>query len=165
MEKYLKAHFKFEAMVTTIAYAATAISLLADVIGRELFDKGIWGAPRFAVYSAIIAGFLGMSLASASGGHLRPQVLDFVVPAPLDQVMNRVADFISGLLYLGLTYLSINFVMETYQNQDTAPVLDWLIWPIQLVLPYAFLSSAFHFFVTGFNPRLKDILHIGEVKQ
>jgi len=156
MKKFIDAHFRVEALITAVAYAAVAISLLADVVGRELFDSGIWGAPRFAVYAAIVAGFLGMSLASASGAHIRPIVLDFVVPRRYDQAMNRLADCVSALLYFGLAYLSGKFVLETYHNQETAPVLDWPIWPIQLVLPYAFLSSAFRFLVMAAFPYLRS---------
>ncbi len=147
--------YRIEAGVTTFAYCAATISLLADVLARELWDAGIWGAPRFAVYAAIIAGFLGMSLAAADGAHIRPQFLDFVVPKRLDRLANKFADFLSSLIYTSLGVLSVQFVVVSYENGDIAPVLDWLLWPIQLVLPYTFFSVALRYLLQAIWPRLK----------
>ncbi|GLQ07135.1 hypothetical protein GCM10007924_23560 [Sneathiella chinensis] len=141
--------------MTVIAYAVTALSLLADILGRELFSQGIDGAPRFAVYAAIIAGFLGMSLAAEDDSHIRPQVFDYLVPPLFEKMFSRLADAVSALIYGGLGYLAVGFVRVTYENGDIAPVLDWPIWPVQLVLPYTFFSISLRYLVITVAPSLK----------
>ena len=149
--------YRVEAMITVIAYAATAISLLADVIAREIFSSGIWGAPRFAVYTAIFAGFLGMSLAAADGRHIRPQFLDFLIPPSVNRIVEKAGYFLSSGIYLTLSYLACQFVWVSFENGDTAPVLDWKLWPIQLILPYTFFSVAFRYSVMAAAPESKAI--------
>jgi TRAP-type C4-dicarboxylate transport system permease small subunit len=163
-KRILQIQYRVEAGVMTLAYAATALSLLGDVVGRELFSEGIWGAPRFAVYAAIVAGFLGMSLAAADGAHIRPQLLDFVVPSMFDQLANRIADLVSCGIYFVLGYLSVSFVWVSYENADITPVLDWQLWPIQLILPYTFFSVSFRYLVYVIQPNIKTSNTLVEVE-
>ncbi len=152
----LLTHRKIEAAVTMLAYSATTLSLLGDVIGRELFETGIWGAQRFAVYAAIVAGFLGMSLAAAEGEHIRPQIFDAVFPEKLNKTVNRIADFLSFVVYILLAFLAVKFVLSSYENSEIAAVLDWPLWPIQLILPYAFFAVSCRYFLFAFSPSLKS---------
>ena len=48
--------------VAALAYATVALLLMGDVLGREFFGEGIFGAPKMAVYAAIVAGFLGLGI-------------------------------------------------------------------------------------------------------
>jgi len=66
----------FGAGLATAAYAGVAGLLLADVLSREFLGEAIWGAQKIAVFGAIIAGFLGLVLSTASNSHLRPQFAD-----------------------------------------------------------------------------------------
>ena len=157
MKHALQVLYRLEAGVTVVAYIATTLSLLADVLGREILGQGVWGAPRFAVYAAIIAGFLGMSLAAADGRHVRPQFLDFLIPPPFDPYMNRLADILSAFLYGSLGVLAWGFVSVSLENGDTAPVLDWTLWPIQLVLPYTFFSVSFRYLMNAAWPASQAI--------
>ena len=78
LERLLKAIKLAESIVAMAAYAAVAMLLMADVIGREMLGKSIFGAQQMAVYGAIIAGFLGLTLATSDNAHLRPGFMDFV---------------------------------------------------------------------------------------
>lgn len=153
--RFLVFQNKFEGVITTLAYSATALSLLVDVFSREVLGQGVWGAPRFAVYTAIVAGFLGMSLAAAENNQIRPQILDAIIPVRFDVYVNRLADLISAIVYLFLTYLAIGFVISSYENNDIAAVLDWQLWPIQLVLPYSFCAVGFRYILYTVSPSLK----------
>ncbi len=159
---FLTVLYRIEATVTAAAYLAATVSLLADVAGREFLQQGVWGAPRFAVYAAIIAGFLGMSLAASDDSQIRPQVFDALFPKRFDPFLNRLADFVSALMYGGLTILAAQFVSASYQNLEIAPVLEWPLWPIQLVLPYAFASvmvryGCYSIFPSSKRAFLKDL--------
>ena len=81
-----------------------------------------------------------MSLAASDDSQIRPQIFDALVAARFDAFFNRLADLISAFMYGGLALLAGQFVASSYQNSEVAPVLEWPLWPIQLVLPYAFAS-------------------------
>jgi len=138
----LNALQRLEGAVAALAYATVALLLMGDVLGREFFGEGIFGAPKMAVYAAIVAGFLGLALATGAGSHLRPAFLDGVFPDRFDLRAWQAADFVSALIYLGLAWIAIEFVLSTRESGDKAAVLYWTLWPIQMVMPYAFLSCA-----------------------
>lgn len=151
----LNALQRIEGAVAALAYATVALLLMGDVLGRELLGEGIFGAPKMAVYAAIVAGFLGLALATGAGSHLRPAFLDGVFPDHLDQRIWQIADAISAIVYLALAWIAIEFVMSTRESGDRAAVLYWVLWPIQIVMPYAFFSCAFRHALFAAAPSLR----------
>ena len=140
--------------MATAAYAAVAGILMVDVIGRELFSTSLFGAQQLAVYGAIIAGFLGLTLATSDDAHLRPGFMDIVFRRWEEQVV-RVGDVISGLFFVAAAYVAWTFVAVSVEAGDRAPVLYFFVWPLQLVIPYACLSSGIKHFVFALRPELK----------
>ncbi len=97
--KWLKA---LEATICVIAFSAAAIALIADVLGREIFGSGIFGAQRFAVWATAISGLIGFALVTSEAGHLRPQFADKWLPRWLDPHIDRIADVVSVVIFVGL---------------------------------------------------------------
>ena len=129
--------------------------LLGEIVAREIFSSSIWGSQRIAVFAAIIAGFLGLSLATGSNGHLRPQFADNWFPERLRAGVARFGDFLSSVIWITLSVIAILYVSETFESNEKAAVLYWPLWPLQLVLPYAFASCGVRHFVFGMRPDLK----------
>jgi len=151
----LNALQRIEGAVAALAYATVALLLMGDVLGREFFGEGIFGAPKMAVYAAIVAGFLGLALATGAGSHLRPAFLDGVFPDHFDQRIWQISNAISSIVYLALAWIAIEFVMSTRESGDRAAVLYWVLWPIQIVMPYAFFSCALRHALFAMAPSLR----------
>ncbi|MCY4395852.1 MAG: TRAP transporter small permease [Rhodospirillaceae bacterium] len=151
----LRALFWFEAGLATAAYAGVAGLLLADVLSREIFGEAIWGAQKIAVFGAIIAGFLGLVLSTASNSHLRPQFADGWFPRAWSPGVDRAGDVFSGMLYIGFAIVAVGYVEESIVARERAAVLYTPLWPIQIVLPYAFFSSALRHLSFAAFPGLK----------
>ena len=143
-----------EAIMATAAYAAVALLLMADVIGRELLGTSIFGAQQIAVYGAILAGFLGLSLATSDNSHLRPGFMDFVFKRYESHIV-QVADAISAAFFLGAAMIAWTFVAISMEAGDRAPVLYFTVWPLQIVIPYAFASSSLKHLIFAIRPDLK----------
>ena len=146
---------RFESFVAATAYLVTALLLMGDILGRELLGEGIYGAQKMAVYAAIVAGFIGLSLATDAGIHLRPAFLDTVFPDEYDRAVWRVADLVSCAIYLTLGVIAVQFVIGTYEASDRAAVLYWLLWPIQCVIPYALFTTATRHGIYAAYPALR----------
>lgn len=140
--------------MATIAYTIVAGLLITDVVGRELFATSFLGAQQIAVYGAIIAGFLGLTLATSDNSHLRPEFLDFVF-ARHQQLVQRIGDSVSALFFFAGAYIAATFVGISMGSGDRAPVLYFFVWPLQLVIPYAFTSSGFKHLAFAIEPNLK----------
>ena len=150
--RFLRLLTLIESIAAATAYAAMAAVLIADVVGREVFGSGVFGAQKMAVYGAVIAAFLGLSLATASNTHLRPAFLD---PVLKGLMVDRFGDALSALFFLAMAWFGINFVMQSMEYQDRAAVLYWLLWPIQLIIPYALVSTAIRHAAFAIWPDLK----------
>lgn len=151
----LRALYWFEAGLATAAYAGVAGLLLADVLSREILGEAIWGAQKIAVFGAIIAGFLGLVLSTASNSHLRPQFADGWFPRAWSPGVDRAGDVFSGMLYIGFAIVAVGYVEESIVARERAAVLYTPLWPIQIVLPYAFFSSALRHLSFAAFPGLK----------
>ena len=154
LERILGTLLRIEGTVAAIAFLAAASAILADVIGREIFGHGIWGAAKFAVFASVVAGFLGIGLATHAGMHLRPRFADGWIPARFEPAMKRISALIGALLFCLLGVLSWIYVRETFAFGQRAPVLDWPLWAVQIVMPYAFFSNGLRHLIYAIRPDL-----------
>ncbi len=151
----LRVLFLFMGAVATVFYATLALLLLADVLGRELFGHGIFGAQRVAVYCTIIAGNFGLALAAAAGSHIRPRLADTWLPAAWSPALDRVADLLTGTVFLVVAFYATKLVEESFGFETVSPVIDWKIWPVQAVIPLGYVLAAAHYFIFAAYPALR----------
>ncbi|MYJ73349.1 MAG: hypothetical protein F4092_16620 [Rhodospirillaceae bacterium] len=59
------------------------------------------------------------------------------------------------MLYVGFAIVAVGYVEESIAARERAAVLYTPLWPIQIVLPYAFFSSAVRHFSFAAFPELK----------
>jgi len=144
-----------ESVLAAIAYAVVVALLLGEIIARELFSTSIWGSQKMAVFAAIIAAFFGLTLATAANAHLRPQFADNWWPRHWQPTIARLGDLLSAAIFAGLGVVAAMYLKDTYANGDRAAVLYWPLWPIQLILPYAFFASGLRHLAFGLWPELK----------
>jgi TRAP-type C4-dicarboxylate transport system permease small subunit len=159
-----------ECWLAVACFSFIAIILTLDVIGREAvgpFFKligvdagptGIFASQRLSLFALVIGSFAGIGIATATGSHLVPRVGFAWIPAAWGPVMDRVADVITGCFLLAAAWFGVVFVESTYSAQLRTPVLDWLIWPIQLAIPLGFLSAAVRYFFYAAWPSLRPAL-------
>ncbi len=147
--------FWVEASLAVGAFLVVAVALMADVIGREFFGDGIFGAQRVAVWATAIAGLGGFALVTAEGGHLRPQFADSWLPKAWEPWLLRLADVISAAICLFLAWYAWDFVMENRRLEERGMAIPILVWPIQLILPWMFFSSALRYLAFAAFPPLR----------
>jgi len=160
IEKALSRLTWLESAISITAYAFVAGLLLADIIGRELFGTSIYGAQKIAVQATMVAAFMGLTLATSQGSHMRAEAADALVPQRWSAQADRFGQFLCAILFAALTAVSIKFVMETRQYGIRIPVLGWQMWPVQVVLPLAFGSSALKSLAFAAFPSLAPQRHI-----
>ena len=69
--------------------------------------------------------------------------------------VDRAGDILAASLYIGFAIVAVGYVKMGIDNGETAAVLSVPLWPVQIVLPYAFLSSALRHFSFAAFPSLK----------
>ncbi|MDA4845150.1 TRAP transporter small permease [Hoeflea poritis] len=153
--KILRLLMQTEAIVAALAYAATTLLLLADVFSREFLSRSLWGAQQSAILLSILAGMIGLTLATGRQAHFRPEFADGILAFSW---VDRLGDLISAILFAGFAYFAVEFVVESRNFSDRVPVINLTLWPVQIVVPYAMASSAIKHFVFALNPAAKEQL-------
>ena len=152
---------RFEQAVTAAAFAIMVAVLGWDIFGRELMGGGkIWATP-IAVYCNVALTFIGMGVASAAGGHLRPRFMDRMAPRALDGLLDRLTDLGFALFSIAAAWLCVRLVQETAGLQETDPVLQWEVWPFQLFMLAAFGMAAVRHGLYATYPLLRPRPHSG----
>lgn len=144
-----------EVAVTCAALLLVASSLVVDVIARELFGSGIFGAQKFAVYNNAIAGLLGFAVVVHTGGHLRISIVDQLFPDDWQRSMIRLGDVLSCIICAVLGVYAVAYVRSSMRLGETDLLFYAKLWPFQLVLPYIFLASAARYLGFAVFPALR----------
>lgn len=155
MRRILSILYAIEATIAVTGFTSVAALLLIDVLSRELFGNGIFGAQRLAVFLTILSSYCGLGLAAAANMHLRPRLLDKLAPSAWDPYLNRLADLLSFLVFAFASSLAMRFAHQNYEFEQLTPILDWYVWPFQLPLAWGFGSTAIRYLFFFLDPSLK----------
>lgn len=148
---------RLEATVAVVGISLCGALLIADVVFRELLGHGIPWAQRVAVYCATIAAMLGFGLAIQSGEHLRPKMLDNVFPQAARPTVMRLGSLLSAAICFFLAYHAWFFVYASYLSGYRGVAIDVAVWPMQIILPYAFASAALRYLIYAMLPVLTPV--------
>ena len=158
---------QLECWIAVAAFAFIAVILLLDVLGRELVGPllrlvglnpgatGIFASQRLSIYALVIGSFAGIGIATATGSHLVPRVAFGWVPDEWGLALDRIADLLTAVFLVAVAWFAFKYVESSYATDLRAPVLDWRVWRIQLVIPLGFLSAAGRYLLYALWPDLR----------
>lgn len=150
--RLLNVLFKLEISLCILAYVMIAGLLLGDVIMREAGGGSIWGAQRVSVYLMIVVGFMGLGLAASTGRHLRPQVFDRMIVGQLSSIADRIGSVLMMIIFGYAALVSLDYLQDAIDYNETARVIQIPMWYIQVVIPYAFFSTATRYAIFAYDP-------------
>jgi TRAP-type C4-dicarboxylate transport system permease small subunit len=166
-QKFLNGWHRAECWVAVACFTFIAGIMLTDVLMRELLGPalrlfgrdpgamGIFAAQKLSVFALVTGSFAGIGIATATGSHLVPRVGFKWIPPRFSAAMDRLADLLTGLFLLAVTWYGWVFVLSSKVTDLRAPVLDWAVWPFQMAIPLGFLSAAVRYFVYAAKPAIK----------
>ena len=145
----------FEKLLGGAALSGAAGLLVFDVVSRELFGSGVYGAQKLAVYLAASAALLGMTVAVHQGGHLRITGMDSLIPRRLFPLVVKTGDALSAAVCLFLAFYAAKLVRNSALFGEPDPVLGFPIWVVQMILPAVFLLAAVKYLLHALDSSLK----------
>ena len=151
----LAALHNLESAISIAAYLIIAALLMTDVVLRELFSSSIAGTQRIAVFFMIATGFLGMGLAADYGRYLRPQFADGLIPKAYSSFASRIGSMVMAMTFFYFSWLGGGFVKSSWEFGELARSVNFPLWMVQLVVPYAFFSVGIRYLVYSIWPELK----------
>jgi TRAP-type C4-dicarboxylate transport system permease small subunit len=160
---------RVECWIAVLAFTFIAAVLVIDVLGREAYGPvmtmlglkvgatGLFGSQKLAVFALVIGSFAGIGIATATGVHLVPRVGFKWLPAAWSPQVDRLADAVTGLFLLGVTWYGVMFVLASRQSGVLASVINVSAWPIQMAIPLGFASAALRYFAFAAWPALRPV--------
>lgn len=139
----LKIMLAAEEIVAVLAYATMFILILAEIVSRHVWGGSLAGSQTMATLASVVAGFVGFSLVTQSGRHLRASFLDGIAPKRFQGAVERLGYLVSVIVLSGLGYLAFSFVQQSIEYNERVEVLYWPLWPFQAAIFYGFAASAF----------------------
>ncbi len=147
--------FRVEVVLSCGGLLLVATALISDVLARELFGQGIFGAQKVAVYADAIAGLLGFAVVVHAGGHLRISAVDQLFPKRWHAHIARLGDFISCGLCVLLGIYAARYVLSTMRLGEKDLLFYAKLWPMQMVIPYIFFSASIRYLSFAAVPTLR----------
>lgn len=154
MARFLRGYLFVETFVAGAFYVAAAAILFADVVAREIFSTPIWGGQRIAVLLSNGAALIGIGVATALNRHIRPNILDGIIPARFEPIVVRAGSFFSALIFFGGAWFGMQLMLDNRSMGFTTPPLTLQIWIAQLALPYGLASAGMRALIFAFWPEL-----------
>jgi TRAP-type C4-dicarboxylate transport system permease small subunit len=159
---------RLECLIAVAAFGFIAVVLILDVAGRELLtpiyrlldiqrSAGVFAAQKMCVYALVIGSFCGVGVATATGSHLLPRIGFGWVPKEFGPTMDRIADLLTGLFFVGVAWFGWVYVSSSMQAGLRMQAFDMPIWPIQLAIPLGFLSASIRYFFFAAWPALRPL--------
>ncbi|MGI9229154.1 MAG: TRAP transporter small permease [Gammaproteobacteria bacterium] len=146
---------RVETTVTTLAFVVLVAAIFADVLAREFTGTGLHWARQVGVYANIIVVMLGIGVASARAGHLRPRFADSWLPARWEPLLETLKDLVMAGFCLVFAGLAAKVTLDALLLQERSVLIGILIWPILAVIPLAFILAAIRHLIYALTPGLR----------
>ena len=157
MKKLLEYLSTIERWVAGISIAAMAAFLFADVLSREVFQYSLPWAQKLSLHLMILAGCLGVSLASSSGGHLRPEIGDHILPKVIQPAMIAFREFCIACFCGFYFYIALMYVLQSKDFGDVNVITGVPLWIVQAIFPAVFLLMAIKHVIYATMPSMRPV--------
>ncbi len=149
--------YSFEKFVCALGFAVMTTLVLLDIGSREIFSTSITWAQKSAVYLMIWLGFMGASLTSANGGHLRPEMADQLWKGKTKTIIQFLEQAVIALFCLGMASIGFEYILESRTLGDVSVFTGLPMWILQLAIPYSFFSMGLRHAAYAIIPALKPV--------
>jgi len=111
---------------------------MAQVLGRQLFDRPVAGYIDLVELSVATFAFLGIAYCERVGGHVRMELFLNMVKGRVQYTLEIFGTLI-GLFIIGvLIWFSFEHFLRAYQLGDTTIDAELPVWPSKLIVPVSF---------------------------
>jgi TRAP-type C4-dicarboxylate transport system permease small subunit len=132
--------------VSQVSTFVMMLLVVANVLGRYLFNKPITGTLEFTESLLVLIIFLSVAMTQYDGGHIRVTLLTRRLPRPLARAL-VVGCMLVGAVFFGwCAYASGRFAYEswTFNEQEWGTVV-FPLWPVKFVVFVGILMLAIQF--------------------
>lgn len=144
-----------ERVLCALGFVVLVVVLFADVLSREATASGIHWASQIGVWANVLVVMAGFGLASGAGAHLRPRFADGWLPTAWEPALQTLQHLLMALFCLAIGGVAASVVTGSFRLGEVELTLFLPVWPVQALLPLAFLGGAVRHAIYAWAPELR----------
>ncbi len=144
-----------------IAEVATFVMMLlvvANVIGRYLFNAPVTGTLEFTESLLVIVIFLSIALTQYDGGHIRVNLITRRLPKRIARIMSIIAMLCGCAFFTWCAYAAWIFAAQSFSfgEQEWGEVV-FPLWPMKFIVFFGIALLAFQFMLDAIAETMMPI--------
>ncbi|MEM6849449.1 MAG: TRAP transporter small permease [Pseudomonadota bacterium] len=126
-----------------VSIGGAALLALSLIVFRNLINVSYNALEEISVYLILWMVFVGMAAAERTRSNISIDILSHALPPRSAAILQRIADALTALLALVLTWAAYDAVMFSRMiNERAVSSLEVKIWPLMAIMPVAFALVA-----------------------
>ena len=111
---------KSEELITGFLFFMMGVFIFLQLFSRFILKSPLIFTEEIARYSYVWITFIGMSLATKTGDHIKVDFFIKLLPSKRQFFLERITNIINAILFLYLGYLGIRFSLFSWSNVSAA---------------------------------------------
>ena len=125
-------------LIAALCIFALMLLGIAQVLGRQLFDRPVVGYIDFVELSMATFAFMGVAYCQRVGGHVRMDLFVNMAKGRLHWAMELFSTLLPLFLIGVLIYYSWEHFLRAYDSGDSTIDIQLPVWPSKLLVPVSF---------------------------
>lgn len=144
--------------IIALSVLIMAFTLIANVLGRFILDKGVYAAEEIGQYCIYAITFIGLSYAVTTGKHINMLGLFDLLPKKIQKTDALLISAVTGITMGVLTVISFQYVATLQMMGKVSINLHVPTWIVVAVIGCGFLFASLQYILVFIqNLRSKEI--------
>ncbi len=145
-------------VVSALATFAMMALVVANILGRYLFNKPLDGTLEFTELLLVLVIFLSVALTQFDGGHIRVTLLTRRMPKAWAQVLNVLCMLVGAAFFTWCAYAAWRFALQSwsFKEQEWGTVV-FPLYPVKFVVFVGLLMLAIQFLLDAIAETIMPI--------
>ncbi len=145
-------------LVSALATFLMMLLVVANVLGRYLFNAPLTGTLEFTESLLVLIIFLSVALTQYDGGHIRVTLLTRRLPRPYARALTVFCMLAGAVFFAWCAYAAWKFAYQawTFNEQEWGTVV-FPLWPVKFVVFIGILMLAIQFLLDAIAETIMPI--------
>ncbi|MBK5252924.1 MAG: TRAP transporter small permease subunit [Peptostreptococcaceae bacterium] len=152
---------RVEQLIIALSVLILSITLIASVLGRILFGKGIYAAEEIGQYCIYAITFIGLSYVVTTGKHINMLALFDMMPLKFRKIGALLISSITGITMGILTIISFQYVDTLKLMGKVSINLQVPVYLVVAVISCAFLFATFQYILIFIRNLQSEDVYLG----
>jgi TRAP-type C4-dicarboxylate transport system permease small subunit len=145
-------------LISSAATLLTMVLVVANIIGRYLFNKPLTGTLEFTESLLVLIIFCSLALTQYDGGHIRVNLVTRRLPPPVARALTIIAMLCGCAFFTWCSYAGWNFATQAYSfNEQEWGEIVFPLWPMKFVVFFGLATLALQFLLDAIAETIMPI--------